>query len=50
METEKVEGISLIEDYYTTLQTALNLYASVFFIGIFIGIIFLGATDRKSVV
>lgn len=44
METEKVEGISLIEDYYTTLQTALNLYASVFFIGIFIGIIFLGAT------
>lgn len=44
MEKEKVEGISLIEDYYTTLQVALNLYASVFFIGIFIGIIFLGAT------
>lgn len=41
---DKIEGITLVEDYYSTMQEALGLYASVFFIGIFIGIVFLVAT------
>lgn len=44
LSNDKIEGITLVEDYYSTMQESLGLYASVFFIGIFIGIVFLIAT------
>ncbi len=39
-----IEDIYLVEDYYSTWQESLGLYASVLFIGGFIGFLFLVAT------
>lgn len=39
-----IENIYLVEDYYSSWQESLGVYASVFFIGIFIGALFLVAT------
>ena len=39
-----IENICLVEDYYSSWQESIGLYASVLFIGIFIGSLFLVAT------
>ena len=44
LKKNNIKDIYLIEDYYSTWQESRGLYASVFFIGIFIGILFLVAT------
>lgn len=44
LEKKGIEDIYLVEDYYSTWQESLGLYASVLFIGVFIGLLFLVAT------
>lgn len=44
LKKKNIKGIYLVEDYYSTWQESRGLYASVFFIGIFIGVLFLVAT------
>lgn len=44
LKKKNIKDIYLVEDYYSTWQESRGLYASVFFIGIFIGVLFLVAT------